>query len=146
MNEKNLIPNSERTPSELREMCSKGGKASGRVRSLRAKMKKLLALDVADSEVTDLMKLFGIEETDFGTALVFMQLYKAVKTGDTNAYKAVMETLGETVRNEELTLKKKEIKLKELELKQAEEASKSSSSFEDVILSAYEKRMKDDKH
>ena len=32
MNEENLIPNSQRTPSELREMATKGGKASGEAR------------------------------------------------------------------------------------------------------------------
>jgi hypothetical protein len=38
MNEKNLIPNSERTPSELREMAKNGGIASGKAR----RNKKLL--------------------------------------------------------------------------------------------------------
>ena len=32
-NEKNLIPNSERTPQQLKEMTSKAGKASGEARS-----------------------------------------------------------------------------------------------------------------
>lgn len=31
-NEKNLIPNSERTPQQLKEMTSKAGKASGEAR------------------------------------------------------------------------------------------------------------------
>lgn len=31
-NDKNLIPNSERTPIEIKEMASKGGKRSGEVR------------------------------------------------------------------------------------------------------------------
>ncbi len=39
-NEKNLIPNSERTPSELREIAKKGGKKSGEVRKLRAQERK----------------------------------------------------------------------------------------------------------
>lgn len=37
-NEQNLIPNSQRTPNELREMAIKGGKASGEAR----RNKKLL--------------------------------------------------------------------------------------------------------
>lgn len=41
-NEGNLIPNSARTPSELREMAIKGGKRSGEVRSMNAEMRKRL--------------------------------------------------------------------------------------------------------
>lgn len=41
-NEQNLIPNSMRTPSELREMTRKGGKRSGEVRSANAEMRKRL--------------------------------------------------------------------------------------------------------
>ena len=48
MNEKNLISNSERTPSELREITQKGGKASGEARrrkkDMKQKMKALLEL------------------------------------------------------------------------------------------------------
>lgn len=141
----NLVPFNKMTEEQRKKVASNGGKKSARIRSIRAKMRKLISYDVADEEIKGLLQLFGIEETDFGTALAFMQLYKAVRTGDTQAYKAVMETLGETVRNEELELKKKEIKLKEQELKQAEEANRSTSSFEDAIIAAYEKRMKDDK-
>ena len=35
MNDKNLIPNSQRSPSELKAMTSKGGKRSGEVRRQR---------------------------------------------------------------------------------------------------------------
>lgn len=36
----NLIPNTERTPEELREMGRKGGIASGRARRRKAKLQK----------------------------------------------------------------------------------------------------------
>ncbi len=42
MNEQNLIPNSERTPSELREMTSKGGKNSGKARRKKRTMKQVM--------------------------------------------------------------------------------------------------------
>ena len=49
-NEQNLIPNSERTPSELREMTRKGGINSGKARrekrDLREKMKLWLDTEV----------------------------------------------------------------------------------------------------
>ena len=40
MNDKNLIQNQNRTPSELRENARKAGKASGRARGFRAAFKK----------------------------------------------------------------------------------------------------------
>lgn len=41
---KNLIPNSERTPEELREMTRKGGKASGVARRRKRDMRELMKL------------------------------------------------------------------------------------------------------
>lgn len=41
-NEENLIPNSERTPSELREITSRGGKKSGEVRRRKKSMKQVM--------------------------------------------------------------------------------------------------------
>ena len=55
MNEKNLISNSERTPSELREITQKGGKASGEARRKKRDMKKCmeLLLSLPASQVAD---------------------------------------------------------------------------------------------
>lgn len=53
MNEDNLIPNSERSPSELREMGRKGGIKSGEVRRRNKRMREnaeLLAKLFAESE------------------------------------------------------------------------------------------------
>lgn len=44
MNEQNLIPNSQRSPSELREMTRKGGIASGKARRERADLRKQMQL------------------------------------------------------------------------------------------------------
>ena len=140
MNEKNLIPFDKMPKSEHKKLSSKGGVQSGKTRSLKAKMKKLMALDVADDEIKGMLEAFGIEETDMGTAMLFMQLWKAVRTGDTNAYRAVMETVGESVRHEELAIKKKELRVKEAELKAKAEERKGTSSFENILLTAYEKR------
>ena len=41
MNDGNLIPNSERSPSELREMGRKGGIASGKVRRRNKKLRMI---------------------------------------------------------------------------------------------------------
>lgn len=53
MNEKNLIPNHERSPEELREMGKKGGIRSGEVRRQNKRMREnaeLLAKLFAESE------------------------------------------------------------------------------------------------
>ena len=43
MNNKNLIPNSERSPSELREMGRKGGIRSGEVRRRKKRLRESAA-------------------------------------------------------------------------------------------------------
>lgn len=53
MNDENLIPNSERSPSELREMGKKGGIKSGEVRRRNKRLREgaeLLAEIFAESE------------------------------------------------------------------------------------------------
>lgn len=53
MNDKNLIPNSERSPSELREMGRKGGIRSGEVRRQNKRIREsaeLLAKIFTESE------------------------------------------------------------------------------------------------
>lgn len=58
MNEKNLIPNSERTPEELREITRKGGIASGesrrRRKTIAAALRKVLDEPVGNSDTTRL--------------------------------------------------------------------------------------------
>lgn len=117
MNDNNLIPFSKRTESEQREIRSKGGKASGRKRSMKAIAKSLVQTNIPDDEIVSLLEMFGIKDRDFQTAMIFMQMLKAVKEGDTAAFKAVTELLGEDIKHEELALKKKELKLKESALK-----------------------------
>ena len=51
-NEQNLIPNSERTPSELREQTRKGGINSGKARKRKADLRKI-AQQVLDGTYTD---------------------------------------------------------------------------------------------
>ncbi|MBO7473121.1 MAG: hypothetical protein J6U00_03830 [Ruminococcus sp.] len=51
-NEQNLIPNSARTPSELREQTRKGGVNSGKARKRKADLRKM-AQAVLDGTYTD---------------------------------------------------------------------------------------------
>lgn len=93
-NECNLIPNSERTPSELREQTSKAGKASGaarrRKRDMKACMELLLSLP-ADSDdyqqLSDLgLQFDALEPEEINNLLaVNAVLLKRAKSGDIRA-------------------------------------------------------------
>ena len=79
-NEQNLIPNSERTPSELREMARNGGLASGEARRKRKTLKEELLLMLSEGETQQSVTLALIE--------------KAIG-GDTKAFEVIRDTIGE---------------------------------------------------
>ena len=99
-NEQNLIPNSQRTPSELREMARKGGIKSGQVRAERKKFKELfedyLEKKVTNEQIKAQMKEFGFKDKECTNknAIVFAQYKEALK-GSTQAFVAVRDTMGE---------------------------------------------------
>ena len=80
MNEKNLIPNSERTPSELREMARKGGLASVEARRKRKTLKEELLLMLSEGETQQSVTLALIEKA---------------MSGDTKAFEVIRDTIGE---------------------------------------------------
>ena len=79
-NEQNLIPNSKRTPSELREMTRKAGIASGEARRARKTLKETL--------------LMMLEEGNTQNDITLALLQKALN-GDTKAYEVIRDTVGE---------------------------------------------------
>lgn len=79
-NEQNLIPNSQRSPSELREQCRKGGIKSGEVRRARKTLKEELLLLLSQGNTQEKISLAMIE--------------KCLK-GDTKAYEVIRDTIGE---------------------------------------------------
>lgn len=91
MNDENLIPISQRTSNELREMAVKGGIKSGKVRRERKKMREdLLAL--LDAKLTD----------DEGKKITVQKkicnawIQQALK-GNMIAIKELRDTIGEVV-------------------------------------------------
>lgn len=113
-NEKNLVPNSARTPSERRENASKAGIASGvsrrRKKSLKQKMQLLLSLPAADNDQTELATM-GIDPEDMDNEMVLVKaLFIAAAAGDTRAFDRIQDVLGRSVAREELALKKQEAK------------------------------------
>lgn len=79
-NEENLIPNSQRSPEELREMARKGGKASGEARRRRKTFKE------------ELLLLLEQGNTQEKISLAILQ--KAMQ-GDIKAYESIRDTVGE---------------------------------------------------
>ena len=118
MNERNLIPFTERSESEVRELNSKGGVNSGKTRRKKKLFKQLmtsyLEMDETDVSTWNELSEAGFEPEDISNkAVIVKRLADRAKTGDTNAGKLVLEISGEDIKHEELTLKKKELKLKE---------------------------------
>lgn len=120
-NEYNLVPNSERTPSELREQTSKAGKASGaarrRKRDTKAKMKMILGLPVSDCDNFNSLSEMGIElgEIDNET-LMLVGLFRKAMNGDVQAVREVRNILGRDNDTERLKIQKKQLSLQEKKL------------------------------
>lgn len=112
MNDENLIPLNQRSKSEQRAIQSKGGKASGRARSMKSIARKLVSENVTDDETLSILDICNVKEKDYQTAMVLMQILKATQNADTEAFKTVLALLDEDVRSKELKLKKEELKLK----------------------------------
>ena len=113
-NEKNLVPQAERSPSEAREMGRKGGIASGaarrRKKSMKQKMQLLLSLPAADNDQAELSAM-GVDPEDMDNEMVLVKaLFLAAAEGDTKAFDRVQDVLGKSVAREELALKKQEAK------------------------------------
>lgn len=99
-NEKNIIPNSERTPEERREIAAAGGRASGesrrRKKSLREAAELYLSLPVADKRAWNKLARDGVdpEDVDNQMAIIAGLTIKAVK-GDAKAARVLFDLLGE---------------------------------------------------
>ena len=98
MNEKNLIPNSERSPNEVRENGRKGGIKSGEVRreqkTYREMAKAMLSAQITDSKMLEELQRYGISETDV-KAYTLLGIIKASAEGSHNAFDRLLELAGE---------------------------------------------------
>ena len=98
MNEKNLIPNSERSPSEVRENGRKGGIKSGEVRreqkTYRDMAKAMLSATIKDKKILDELQAYGLSETDV-KAYTLLGMIKASGNGSHHAFDRLMELIGE---------------------------------------------------
>lgn len=98
MNDKNLIPFSERTESEQREIRSKGGKQSAKNRreqkTYRDMAKAMLSATITDENILNELKAYGLNETDV-KAYTLLGMIKASGNGSHNAFDRLMMLVGE---------------------------------------------------
>ena len=94
----NLIPMSERTKEEVREIATKGGINSGESRRLKKTMKEVLQAMLNEVPIDE-------ENKDKLTnqQLATLGLLKGARQGNASNYKTILETLGELVDGETST-------------------------------------------
>ena len=99
-NEQNLIPNSERTPTERRDNARKAGIASGKARREKRDRKQraaeLFDLTMQGAGIEKIKKFFNINEdlTAYET-MVLSCFMKAMQKGDANALEKLLKISGE---------------------------------------------------
>ncbi|MBR3254570.1 hypothetical protein IKF88_02460 [Candidatus Saccharibacteria bacterium] len=104
-NARNLVPNSERTPSELRAITQKGGVASGKARREKRDRQEqvLMILDLAvkNPEIMEKLDKLGVEggKRTIETAMDVSVINRVLETGDPTAYKAIKEEAYGKVRD-----------------------------------------------
>jgi hypothetical protein len=92
--EDNLIPFTERTESEKREIAIKGGIASGIARKEKATMRKTLEM-----MVEEIAKIDGNDDKLTYKQLATLGLIKGAMDGKADNYKTMLEVLGEIEQN-----------------------------------------------
>lgn len=99
-NEKNLIPLSERTKNEQREIAKKGGQASGAARRRKKSLKEAadlyLSLPVTDKRRLNKLKRRELDPSDIDNQMAMVVgLVEAATCGDAKAAKVVLDMLGD---------------------------------------------------
>lgn len=102
---KNLIPQSERTKDEQREIARMGGIASGKARrekkSLRMLAEMLVGLEIKGKKNQQVLEALGIPEEEWNhKTLCVLGMIKEAEKGNVKAFEKVQELIGED-RDEE---------------------------------------------
>lgn len=101
-NEQNLIPNSERTPKERKELARKGGIASGKARNERKAIQQMLCeyLEKSASKDPQLAKLaakMGLKgDESIKYLFTVVCTLNTLKNGELKDLELMMKLLGET--------------------------------------------------
>lgn len=109
MNEKNLIPFSERTVSKAREIGSAGGKASAaarrRKRDMKQKMQMLLDLPAGMDGYNE-AAMMGIDGDIDNETVMLIGLFREACAGNVQAVKEIRNIIGKDIPSADLALKK----------------------------------------
>ena len=140
MNEKNLIPFSELTESERRELASKAGRASGASRRRRKTMeqcaKYILSLPANSKEDWEALikagvNLDNIDPGDIDNMTVAVSaIIAAAKLGDVQAFKELRNVIRD---DEHLKIEKERLKLEKKKLESKDDNSDVFSKLDDVL-------------
>ncbi len=118
----NLIPFTELTEEEHRKIAVKGGKASGKARAEKKKLKEIAKLMLemeigegrkADIESTKHVNTLSNKRMTVAEAMMMVQIQKAVK-GDPRAFELVRDMIGENPNSKQDAGKDELSKLDEL--------------------------------
>lgn len=94
----NLIPNSERTPKELKEMTSNGGKKSGQVRREKRLLKDTIQMFFESTPTPEVIEqcanAFGFNPKDLQEVITGGLIQKAM-CGDAKAFEVLRDTAGQ---------------------------------------------------
>jgi len=138
--QENLIPFSERTEDEHRDIATKGGKASGRARRQKANLKKametVLALNIPDKKVQQQLEALGLDPT-MENGLILSVTQKAMQRGDHKALQTIRTIIGQDVTladRQEQSARTKRLKA-ETEKIEAEVAIKTGSGAHEAAQS-----------
>lgn len=106
-NEKNLVPNEKRTPSERRRIAQKAGRASGEARRAKKTMKEyaefLLSLPVTDGRKFNKLSRMGVPVEGIDNKMLMVAaLMQAAQSGDVQAAKEMRSIIGED-RQQDMT-------------------------------------------
>lgn len=125
LNDKNLVPFSNRSESEARENGRKGGKKSGETRrrkkALKSLMNDLLSSGIVNDDIYNMTVDMGFgADLTYGAAVVAAMVRQAA-LGDTKAFNAIVDLIGEGSSGERVKLQKKQVALQEKKLSGEEE-------------------------
>ena len=140
MNDQNLVSIGDRSTSEAREICAKGGRASGASRRRRKTMEQcakfILSLPANSKEDWETLIAAGVsldnmnEEDIDNMTVVNAAIIKAAKSGDVAAFKALRDVIRD---DEHLKIEKERLKLEKKKLESKDDNSDVFNKLDDVL-------------
>ena len=107
MNEKNLIPFSEREPREIRKLASKGGKKSAKIKKERRlfseTIRELLSMDTKNRQNLKKLENYGTDMSN--QMLLAVSLFETAtgnKTQSVAAFNSIVSVLNEKIEKLEV--------------------------------------------